>query len=160
MVASLTPTCVWRVTPELITHLDRQLGDPLDAYVNGSQVWLREDGPNQEMVEWRLHPVPGYERPAGMATEDVFPSTALALARTAEPPAPLDHLWDGLEAFCAYGDDVEPARLATACTLVLGVEPDAVGVADHQRIGDEWEASQRRISIVEALLEELSRPPS
>jgi hypothetical protein len=123
-------------------------------------VWLREDGPNQEMVEWRLHPVPGYERPPGLATDDVFPSAALALARGSEPPVPLDRLWDGLEAFCAYGDDVEPARLATACTLLLGLEPDAVGVADHQRIGDEWEASRRRISIIEALLDELSRPPS
>ncbi len=160
MSAALVPTCVWRVTSELVVHLDRQLGDPLDAYVNGSQVWLREDGPNQEMLEWRLHPVPGYLRPEGMATEDVFPSTALALAHGTDPPIPLGRLWDGLEAFCAYGDDVEPARLATACTLVLGLEPDAVGVADHKRIGDQWEASQRQVSITEALFEELSRPPS
>lgn len=151
----LVPTCVWRVTPALVVALDDRFGEPVDAYVNGSQTWLRDDGPGGVTLEWRLHPVAGYRRPAGTATEEVFPATALALATGADPPAPLDRLWDGLEAFPAYGDEVEPAPLAAAVTEAIGVPPDASGLADHQAVGDAWEAAGGRISIVDALLAQL-----
>src|SRR5205085_6053487 len=101
-----TPTCVWRATPELIVALDDRFGEPVDAYVNGSQVWLREDGPGEIVLEWRLHPVAGYRRPDDMSTYEVFSATALALATGASPPAPLERLWDGLEVFPAYGDEI------------------------------------------------------
>ena len=151
-----TPTCVWRITDELIVTLDRLFGEPVDAYVNGSQVWLRDDGPGGITVEWRLHPVSNYRRPTAVATEDVFPSTAFALATGEAPAAPLDALWDGLEAFPAYGDEVEPAGLTAAVTAVLGLPPDAAGLVDHTRIGDQWERSGRAISIVDALFAELT----
>ena len=64
-------------------------------------------------------------------------------------------LWDGLEAFAAYGDEVEPATLAAAATEALGIPPDATGLVDHDRIGDEWERSGGRVSIVALLLEQL-----
>jgi hypothetical protein len=157
-VSDLVPTCVWRTTPELVQALDDRFGEPVDAYVNGSQVWLRDDGPGGMAIEWRLHPVPGFSRPAGMGTYEVFPAIALALATGAEVPARPEQLWDGLEAFAAYGDEVEPAPLAAAVTEALGVAPDASGLADHRRIGDEWEASGGRSSIVAALLEQLAPP--
>src|SRR5581483_11289409 len=50
-----------------------------------------------------------YQRPEGVDTYDVFTSTALALAQGVEPPAPCDRLWDGLEAFAAYGDELASA---------------------------------------------------
>jgi hypothetical protein len=155
-VAELVPTTVWRCTPELIVALDERFGEPVDAYVNGSQVWLRDDGPGDVALEWRLHPVPGYERPPTVTTYDVFPSVALALASGDEPVARPEALWDGLEAFAAYGDEVEPATLAAAVTEALGIPPDAAGVVDHQRLGDAWESSGGRISIIAALLDELS----
>ncbi len=156
----LVPTCVWLATSTLITLLDDTFGPPLDTYVNGSQVWLREDGPGGVTLEWRLHPVAGYSRPQGVATEEVFELAAAALA-TGEPgPAPLERLWDGLEAFPAYGDEVEPAGLARACTAALGLAPDAAGLVDHDRLGDQWERAGGAISIVDALLAELSRPPA
>lgn len=151
----LTPTCVWRASPELVIALDDRFGEPLDAYVNGSQVWLRDDGPGGITLEWRLHPVGGYRRPGGIDTYEVFATTALALAQGGEPPAPLDMLWDGLEAFPAHGDDVEPAPLVIACTEALGIEPDAHGLVDHQAVGDAWERSNRNVSIVHALLDQL-----
>lgn len=158
MPAVLVPTCVWRVTPALVVALDDRFGEPVDAYVNGSQTWLRDDGPGGVTVEWRLHPVPGYRRPQGTATEEVFPATALALATGGTPPAPLERLWDGLEAFPAYDDEVEPAVLAAATAEALGVPPDASGLVDHQRVGDAWEQAGGAMSIVDALFDQLAGP--
>lgn len=154
-MAVLVPTCVWLATPALVVALDERFGQPVDAYVNGSQVWLRDEGPDGIVLEWRLHPAAGYTRPAAVGTEEVFGAMALALAAGDEPPAPLGALWDGLEAFAAHGDEVEPAPLATAAGAALGIPPDAVGLADHDAIGDAWERSGGRLSIVAALLTQL-----
>ena len=72
----------------------------------------------------------------------MFSEVARALATGADLPAPLDSLWDGLEVFAAYDDDVEPAPLAGAAEVALGIEPDAAGLVDHGAIGDKWEASR------------------
>jgi hypothetical protein len=146
---------VWRATPELIVALDEQFGEPADSYVNGSQVWLREDGPGGITLEWRLHPVPGFERPAQATVYDLFPNVALAVSRGEEPLAPVEALWDGLEVFAAYEDETEPATLAGAATLTLGIAPDATGLVDHDRVGDQWERTGGRISIIAALLDQL-----
>jgi hypothetical protein len=151
----LTATCVWIATPELIVALDGRFGEPVDAYVNGSQVWLREDGPGDMTIEWRLHPVSGYRPPPGAGTYDVFSRAALAFGTGIEPPAPLAQLWEGLEAFSAYDEEIEPAPLAAAAVAALGIEPDGVGLVDHGVIGDAWERSGGRTSIVGALLAQL-----
>jgi hypothetical protein len=143
------------VTPTLVVTLDDRFGEPMDAYVNGSQVWLRDDGPGGVAIEWRLHPVPGYERPASVGHEEVFPVTALAIAQGEDPPAPVESLWDGLEAFAAFGDEVEPATLAASVAAALGIAPDAAGLVDHQRIGDDWERTGGRISVIHSLLDQL-----
>ena len=150
-----TASCVWRISDSLLAALDERFGDPVDAYVNGSQTWLLENGPGGIVVEWRLHPVPGYERPATMGTYDVFPVTAAAIVAGEAPLVPAGALWDGLEAFAAYGDDVEPAPLRAACVEALGVEPDACGLVEHETIGDEWERSGGRVSVIDALLAQL-----
>ena len=155
-MARLTPTCVWRISPELVLALQDRFGDPVDAYVNGSQVWLRDEGPGGVTIEWRLHPVADYQRPDGVDTYDVFTSTSYALAEGVDPPMPVEQLWDGLEAFAAYGDELEPATLGAATAEALGIPADGCGVVDHQRVGDEWEKSGRRTSIVGALLSQLS----
>lgn len=136
--------------------LDERFGEPIDTYVNGSQVWLREDGPDEAVFEWRLHPVSGYVRPKGVTTEEVFGSAALAFATGATPPAPLTSLWDGLECFPAYGAELEPAVLAAAATAALGITPDASGLVDHETIADAWERSRGATSIVAALFGQLN----
>ena len=161
--ASTVATGVWLATPELVIALDERFGEPLDTYVNGSQVWIREDGPGSALLEWRLHPVAGYRRPAGLATEEVLASVALALATGREPPAPLLSLWDGLEAFGVEPDDlIEPQPLAASAAAALGSAPDAVGLVDHETIAARWEATRGGISIVAALLDQLGAgsPPS
>jgi hypothetical protein len=135
--------------------LDDRFGEPVDAYVNGSQVWLREDGPGGAVLEWRLHPVAGYRRPTGVGTYEVFSATALALATGGTPPAPLEALWDGLEAFAAYGDDLEPGPLAIAAGKALALEPDAFGLVAHEPIAAAWERTSGAVSIVAELLRQL-----
>lgn len=151
----LVPTCVWRAAPELLVALDDRFGEPVDTYVNGSQVWLRDDGPDGTVLEWRLHPVAGYRRPPGLASEEVFDVVTRALAAGEAPPVALDRLWDGLEAFAAYDEEIEPAILSSVCTTALGRPPDASGLVDHDLIGDQWERSGGATSIVAALLDQL-----
>jgi hypothetical protein len=130
-------------------------GEPVDSYVNGSQVWLRDDGPGGLTLEWRLHPVAGYRRPPELDVYEVFSSVALALGTAASSAVAPDALWEGLEAFPAYAEEVEPAPLAAAATAALGLAPDASGLVDHRLIGDEWEHTGGRVSIVSALLAQL-----
>ena len=153
-------TCVWRISDELIAALDTRFGDPVDAYVNGSQTWLLENGPGDIVLEWRLHPVAGFERPKTMGTYDVFPIVAAAIVAGDQPPVPVSALWDGLEAFAAYDDEVEPAPLRKSAVAALGLEPDASGLVDHDVIGDAWESAGGRVSIITALLDQLAPPPT
>jgi hypothetical protein len=155
-VARLVAAAVWRARPEVIVALDDRFGEPVDAYVNGSQVWLRPDGPGGVVLEWRLHPVARYRRPAGTDTYEVFSAAALAFATGARPPAPLDDLWDGLEVFPAYGDDLEPQPLASAAAAALGIEPDGSGLVDHEPIAAEWERTHGGVSIAADLLRQLA----
>ncbi len=147
-------TCVWRVHPELLLALER-FGEPM-AYVNGAQVWLRDDGPGGIELEWRLHPVPGYRRPDGANTDEVFEHVVYGLRTGEGPDIDPASLWDGLEAFGCDGDDVEPAPLAAAVTASLGIAPEAFGIVDHEAIADRWERTLGRdVSITELLFEQL-----
>ncbi len=155
----MVATCVWRCTPDLIAALDRTLGEPVDAYVNGSQVWIDDDGPGGVVIEWRLHPVANYVKPRGIATAQVF--AALALAATSDAPEvspPPASLWDGLEAFAAYDDPLDAALLKDWVTTRLGIEPTASGWVDHEVVADAWERSERARSIVADLLAQLAPP--
>lgn len=156
---SLVPSCVWRARPEVVIALDDRFGEPVDAYVNGAQVWIRDDGPGGVALQWRLHPVAHYQRPAGTGTYEVFAAVALALATGATPPAPLERLWDGLEAWPLDQDPVEPQPLAAAAGEALGIPPDASGLVDHDRIADRWEATEGGVSVIEDLLWQLTGGP-
>jgi hypothetical protein len=151
-------TALWTVTSELIVALDEHFGEPIDAYVNGSQVWLRPDGPNGITIEYRLHPVGGYIRPNGMRTDEVFGNIALALATGTEPSVPYTELWEGLEAFVAFEDEgpLSPAELASIGRAEIGIEPEAAGMVDHEAIAVAWQQSNRATSIVAGLRSQLS----
>jgi hypothetical protein len=154
-------TTVWTISPELVLALDEQLGLPVDSYLNGSQTWLVEDGPIT--LEFRLHPVAGYRAPAGLSTYDLWETIVAQLSATGDPHAlrlgtevrPLTAMWDGLECYEAYGEDIEPQRLATAATAQLGRPPDRFGLVDHEAIGDAWERANGAVSIVALLLAQL-----
>jgi hypothetical protein len=151
----LEATCVWRISDALVIALDNLFGEPVDAYVNGSQVWLRDDGPSDLTIEWRLHPVAGYVKPKGVPTSQLFGSCALALSQGLEPIAPVASLWDGLEGFAAYGDEISAEALRTSLAAVLGIEPDLFGMVDHETIGDAWEHAEGKRSVIGDLVAQL-----
>jgi hypothetical protein len=151
----LEATCVWRISDALVIALDNLFGEPVDAYVNGSQVWLRDDGPGDLTIEWRMHPVAGYVKPKGVPTSQLFGSCALALSQGLEPIAPVATLWDGLEGFAAYGDEISSDVLRVRLAEVLGIAPDLFGMVDHETIGDAWEHAEGKRSVIADLIAQL-----
>ena len=171
----LVPTAVWTLSAELVLALEEHLGAPVDSYVNGSQTWLvgdeadgepgeHEAGGDELILEFRLHPVSGYRLPPKFSHYDVWETVVSQLTQGVDPDAlhlgsetrSLSALWDGLEAFPAYGDEVEPARLASIVTTTLGLVPDRTGLVDHQAIGDAWERANGKVSIVALLVDQLT----
>jgi hypothetical protein len=160
---ALTPAAVWTISPELVLALDERLGTPVDSYLNGTQTWLTDSESGGVHLEWRLHPVASYRTPEGCTHYDVWDAVVggLASGMGAELlPLGSEHreltsLWDGLECFPAYGDEVEPPILVGTARDVLGIAPDASGLVDHQRIGDTWEREEGSVSIVALLLDDL-----
>ncbi len=157
----LETVAVWRCSPALIVALDTQLGEPSDTYVNGSQVWLRDDGPRDITLELRLHPVGGYQRPAATSTTNVFRRIATEVAAPEVDPATAiaspESLWGGLEVFSAYEELLSADELRDWCVRLIGIEPDAVGSVDHDPIGDEWERTAGASDIFSALMAQLRR---
>lgn len=149
-----TATAVWRIRPELVLALADRLGEPVDRYVNGSQTWFTET-PGGVALEWRLHPVAGYVKPKGMTHNDVWDVVVEGLIGHVRLRP--EDVWDGMECFAAYGDDIEPGTLAAAVTQELGVAPDATGLVDHDSIGDTWERTRGAVSVVDLLLEQLGK---
>lgn len=166
-----TATTVWTISPELVLALDERLGPPVDSYVNGSQTWLVGDDDDSAVaddsaivLEFRLHPVSGYRIPAGCSHYDIWEAVVTQLTQGTDAQAlrlgsevrPLAGLWDGLEAFPAYGDEIEPARLAALATSQLGCAPDRSGLVDHEAIGDAWERANGNVSIIALLVDQLT----
>ena len=153
--ALLVSSAIWLIGPQLVVALDDRFGEPTDTYVNGSQVWLRDDGPDGLTIEWRLHPVAGYVKPTGVPTSDVFGRVALALAQDGAQAAEPSTLWDGLEAFPAFYDEIPVDVLRGVVVRSLGVAPFAVGEVDHEQIGDAWERDEGRRSVIDDLRTQL-----
>jgi len=149
---SRTATAVWRIRPELVLALAEQLGEPVDRYVNGSQTWFTET-PGGIALEWRLHPVSGYVTPKDLSHNDVWDAVVESLI--GDVRLRLENVWDGLECFAAYDNDIEPGTLSAAATTELGLAPDGTGLVDHEAIGDQWERTRGAVSIVDLLLAQL-----
>ena len=151
------------MTPDLVLALDERLGPPLDSYVNGAQTWLTDDGPGGATLEWRGHPVARYRVPPGLSHYDVWELVVSELTGGADAGAltlgseerTLASLWEGLECFAAYDDEIEPAPLVAAASSVLERAPDASGLVDHERIGTAWEHAHGAVSLLDLLFEEL-----
>ena len=109
---------------------------PVDSYLNGSQTWITDDGPGG--MSARMAAAPGRGVPPARGPVALRPLGAGGRARSRRASIAdaltlgtehrtLRSMWDGLECFAAYGDDLEPAPLAQAATEALERAPDAVG---------------------------------
>jgi hypothetical protein len=155
-----TATTLWWTTPEVVLALEERLGPPVDCYVNGAQTWFTGE---DRALEWRMHPVAGFTLPGGISHYDLWEHVVAQLSAGAPANAltfgdatrALTDLWDGLECFPAYGDDLEPATLAHRAAEELGIAPARAGVVDHDPIGDAWERARGEVSIVELLAQQL-----
>ena len=153
-------TAVWRVSPELVLALDGHLGPPVDSYVNGSQTWFT----GEPVLEWRLHPVSGFRMPGGLSPYDLWDAVVGALAAGGDPAelalgdarAGLADLWEGLECFPAYDDELEPAAVVARAAAQLPIAPELSGLVDHDAVGDAWEHSDGAVSILTLLVGQLS----
>jgi hypothetical protein len=156
----LIATTLWWVTPELVDALDARLGAPVDSYLNGSQTWFTSEEP---VLEWRLHPVEGFAQPRGLSHYDLWERVVDELHAKGDPDAlalgeetrALASLWEGLECFPAYGDDLEPATVSRRAIELLDRAPDLSGLVDHEKVGDEWERTRGEASIVRLLATQL-----
>ena len=160
----MTPTCAYRVDGALLELLDAQLGPPLDSYVRGWQVWLEANGPRGETLEWRLHPPARFRMPRGENPHDLFGDVLQGLAdqpdgamlRLGREERSLSDVWEVLEVFPTFGEDIEPIALARAAAAALGGRaPDVAGRVDHARMGDEWKGRRGDYSVGAVLLETL-----
>ena len=155
-----TATAVWQISADLVLAMDEHLGTPVDCYVNGSHTWFT----GEPVLEWRLHPVAGYRAPADVSPYDIWELVVGALGSGADPsslpigadPIALADLWEALECFPAYGDELEPVAVAQRTRDTLGVDPDLSGLVDHDAIGDEWERTGGSVSLLELLRRQLS----
>lgn len=152
-------TAVWRVSADLVLALDEHLGLPVDSYVNGSQTWFT----GEPVLEWRLHPAAGFHQPGDGSPYDLWEHVVSALSAGSDAEAialggvtvALSDLWDALECFPAYGDELEPVALARQAATSLPVPPAVTGMVDHDVIGDEWERNAGSVSILGLLLAQL-----
>ncbi|HMJ77129.1 MAG TPA: hypothetical protein VK507_14220 [Iamia sp.] len=153
-------TCVWRLRPALLTALYQRFGAPADTYGNGSQTWLRSDGPDGTPVEWRLHPRADFDRPTDVTADQLFTLVAGAVARGEEPRLDPARVWTGLEAAWAFDEDLDADQLAASARAALGLDADASGAVDRDAIGIEWERSGGRLDVVAHLLDALEGLPT
>jgi hypothetical protein len=153
-------TAVWKTSPELLLALDEHLGPPVDSYVNGSQTWFT----GETVLEWRLHPVAGFRMPTGLSPYDLWDAVVGGLAAGGEPTQltigagtiGLADLWEGLECFPAYDDELEPVAVVARAADQLPIPPDLSGLVDHDAVGDAWEHSDGAVSIVDLLVGQLA----
>jgi hypothetical protein len=151
---------VWKVTPELLLAVDEHLGPPVDSYVNGSQTWFT----GEPVLEWRLHPVAGFGMPHGISPYDLWDGVVGALgagAPAAQLPLgtgilDLAELWDGLECFPAYDDELEPAAVVARAATQIPIAPELAGLVDHDSVGDAWERTDGAVSIIALLTQQLA----
>ena len=152
----LAATCVWRLRPPVLAALHQRFGAPADTYGNGSQTWLRSDGPDGMPVEWRLHPRADFTRPTDLAADQLFTRVAAAVTSGEDPPLDPTEVWTGLEAAWAFDEDLTADQLDACTAAALGIDPDASGAIDRRALGREWERSGGRLDVIAHVLTALA----
>lgn len=127
-------------------------------------------------LEFRLHPPAGFRQPEGLSHHDLWDETmqqladrAAALAAGEAGQGALDRvplrlgredrdvasLWELLEVFPAFGEDVSPEQVRTWAEGVTRRPALAAGYIDHERLGGTFKRLGTRFDLPGALREEL-----
>lgn len=133
--------------PDLLKHLNDTFGEPVDSYWNGSHTWFTEE--DDLLVEWRMHPVTGFVTPEASRPEELF---TMAIEDEVDPL----HYWEGLEVFPVDEHTYDETTFSQYCEEKLGIAPDLCGLVDHETIGNAYERTQGKVSIVQMLLDQLN----
>lgn len=133
--------------PDLLIRLHESFGEPVDSYWNGSHTWF--DEVNGTELEWRIHPVSDFHMPEGARPEELL---TLAL----EGQVDVSHYWEGLEVFPINEILISANDLSAHIAATLGISVDACGEVDHDVIGNAYESSQGKISILSALIAQIN----
>lgn len=133
--------------PDLLKLLIEKNSDPVDSYWNGSHTWFTSTEEND--FEWRLHPVSGFKMPEASRPEELLD---LAL----EGEIDIEHYWEGLEVFCLSDEPCSLEELQAHISERINITPDAIGLVDHETIGNDFERNAGQISIIQLLAEQLA----
>lgn len=135
--------------PNICNELHKRLGDPVDSYWNGAHTWFDEPEIWGDIrVEFRLHPVIGFVMPEASRPEELFD---LIL----EEKVDVTHYLEGLEVFPVDENDLSIEEFKNYIEEKIGFEADFAGFVDHEEIGNTYEQSGGKISIISALVEQL-----
>ena len=135
-----------RNSPNLLKRLLEVHADPVDSYWNGSHTWFTNTENNE--FEWRLHPISGFEMPKASRPEELLD---LAL----EGEIDIAHYWNGLEVFSISDEPCTLEELQKHIVETLGIEPDFIGLVDHESVGNDFERNAGKVSIINLLIEQI-----
>ncbi|MGH3440778.1 MAG: hypothetical protein ACRDUY_01785 [Nitriliruptorales bacterium] len=155
-------TCVFGCDAELVLQLERELGPPIDSYLNGWQVWVQPAPAAPEVeLEWRLHPPHGFSQPRGLDHHDLWDTVVEQLVagadvlRLGEEERRLDEVWFLLEVYAPFGDELLPDELRAVVEEALDRPATAAGEVDHRTLGARWKRTKRDFDLPGALLAQL-----
>lgn len=132
--------------PDLLKLLLERNSDPVDSYWNGSHTWFTSTQDHE--FEWRLHPVSGFKMPEASRPEELLD---LAL----EGEVDIEHYWEGLEVFSLSEEPCSLDDLKAHILYTLEIEPDAIGLVDHESIGNDFERNAGKTSIIQLLITQM-----
>jgi hypothetical protein len=134
---------------DICTKLYSIFGEPVDSYWNGSNTWFDEPSDFVDIsIEWRLHPISGFEMPKACRPEELF-------TLMVENKVDLTHYIEGLEVFPTDENDISIEKFSDYIFQKIGLEPDYIGYVDHDIIGNQFEQSNGDTSIIQCLKEQL-----
>lgn len=68
----------------------------------------------------------------------------------------IEHYWEGLEIFSISDELCSIDELKNHIVDTLHIEPDFIGLVDHESIGNDFEKNTGNISIIQLLIEQIT----
>ena len=135
--------------PNICKILHGTFGEPVDSYWNGSHTWFEEpDLLHNTRIEWRLHPVSGFDMPKASRPEELFEMII-------EGSMDVEHYIEGLEVFPVDENEITIEEFKKYVFERINIEADFSGFIDHESIANEYEKSNGDVSITSLIAAQL-----